>query len=330
MTNLIKPPNSIFRRPDRRKIFDPNPDASPAPVVDDKIEIPRQIDVAVRLLNDAANTKDYQIKFDQKIQDLFFEVLSYHPRAAEKTGPGVSYFFRAPNPYTGWNVIKFRRVDLTEDDLDTRLAVGAMVNPDAGWVRLSAVYKAMRNAVYHQVEDARVIARKAAMAAGQPGMMWCAETLEWIDERNCHVDHDGIPFSIIASSWLIRNKIDTSTLKTESVYPSPGRKFTSGELKESFSDFHKKYAHLKIVGKARHKKRHFTARREIPFATLLEMDDQLPVYLDKIKNGEIKITENIQDTNIIKNNVIILPTHKRLSFKNFSNKENTRITSLSR
>lgn len=280
--------------------------------ISQEIQLPGKIADAVRRLNDHANLYEFQIKFGDREHKIFSEILAHHPRAAEKIGPGVSHFFRSPNPYTGWNIIRFRRTDLSEDDLDTRLAIGAMRNPDAGWVKLSAFTKAARNAVADQIENTRISARKSALKNNQPGMFKCAVTGEYIDERNSHVDHDIIPFSIILASWVIRNKINPHNLKTESIFPQPGRQFISQEIKKSWADFHHEYAILKIISKDIHKKTHYN-KRALSLEFLLGNSDPLPPYLKKIKRD-------------IQSNVIPISEFRRISFRDFTLKAATSLS----
>ncbi|MEE3501285.1 hypothetical protein [Acidiphilium acidophilum] len=225
---------------------------------------------ALAALNGHIDRHEWRVVFDQTAHADFLDLLSHHPSAKAKIGPGVACFFKVPSLWIARPIVWIRRLDGIEDDFDLQRALSARSNPESPGLRASPFYRAARRAIEEQIEAARREGRLAAIAAGKPGLMQCSLTGGWHDERECQVDHDGPPFTTLLASWLIRRGLVIEKIRTDSEFPTPGRRFGVEGLTRDFARFHADNARLRLVWRTAHLARHCTPEgRKIALATLL-------------------------------------------------------------
>lgn len=109
--------------------------------------------------------------------------------------------------------------------------------------------KAARSAVRNQVLDFREKYYKKNKDA--EGRVMCQESGELVSRDNCDVDHHPKSFDSIVEDFIAQHSIDVSTVKyTGFDDNSEMKEFSDLGMKQLFSDFHLKLAHLRITTRA--------------------------------------------------------------------------------
>lgn len=161
-------------------------------------------------------------------------LITRHPCAHEKIGPGIAWFttFRGPFNTRGFYL---HRVDGTATDFSWRACITAPDHP-------SMVRAAMRRAIDPQITDFKAAADKA-------GPLLDAVTGEALTWDNVHVDHAPPVFALIANAYAALVGGYEAIQLTPSQDGQIGRSLTS-EHEHNWTVWHATFARLRIVSVA--------------------------------------------------------------------------------
>ena len=184
-------------------------------------------------------------------------------------------FFAVPNPRTGRPIVWFRRYDMSEDDIDYKQVVQHIHRTSSNrWLTYHPVYAAFRQAVEPHIEEFRLASRVIAFASGKPGLFKCSATGQWLDERDCQVDHSyPTTFSVLLATFIHSNNLDFLSIETQSSFPTPGRRLTYSALRGKWIAFHRQHARLRMLSV----KANLDAPKALGLIDLLEKRIPLPI-----------------------------------------------------
>lgn len=238
-------------------------------------------------LVDHVERHEFFRRFDMAAHTDFCDVLAQHPRT-EKVGCGAAMFFKVPNPKTGRPLVWFRRFDQSEDDLDYKRVVQHIHRTERNrWLDYSPIYTAFRQAVEPHIDEFRLASRVIAFASGMAGLFRCDTTGQWLDERDCQVDHSyPTTFSILLAAFASYHNLDFLNIETESSFPIPGRRLASFALCEKWIAFHRQHARLRMLSV----KANLDAPKALGLIDLLEKRIPLPFVVQSQTYHSIGVT----------------------------------------
>jgi hypothetical protein len=161
------------------------------------------------------------------------DLLSLHPEADAKIGPGVGRFEVRTNPLYGGVGFWVVRVDGTATDF----SFNQCLRPSDH--RQRALH-AMRVVVAEQI----IAWRDQRFAAGR---VRCALTGRPVTPNACHVDHIDPTFLELAERFAIREGGWPALQVSTSPEATIGPRLTCPDQRDRWSDYHRQAAHLRIV-----------------------------------------------------------------------------------
>jgi hypothetical protein len=177
--------------------------------------------------------RDRYINGKSTVEDENFlrDLVSIHPCAEEKIGPGIKRFSARRN----MNNVGFwiERVDGSETDFSFIACVD-------GDTLERTILLTMRKAIKHQV----LPFREAAIAEGSA----CPVTGEHLTSENCQVDHENPTFIEIARDF-ISSEGGCECITTVSKEGQYGKDFADEEQKARWLEHHQASANLRAVSK---------------------------------------------------------------------------------
>lgn len=182
--------------------------------------------------------------------DLVFNLLRIHPNSAEKIGVGIEKIVVEQDAY---KTICFHvlRKDNTKENFSYIKCINGESND------FTKFSKACRKAVE---KDLKEIKQDYFKENSKEGKVKCQETKESIQFEDAHVDHrQPNTFSVIVDRFIEVNKIQLQSVSYTSI-ENYGHEFTDKQLAESFRDYHKLKANLRVVKKSRNLARSFQGR----------------------------------------------------------------------
>lgn len=87
-------------------------------------------------------------------------------------------------------------------------------------------------------------------------------TGSWCDD-SAVVHHEGIPFAQIRDAWLHQNKLTANQLPLKDLWDAGGYEIATGELCESWKQFHEQMATLLVVSSRWHAEHHVAERTQL-------------------------------------------------------------------
>jgi hypothetical protein len=177
--------------------------------------------------------------------NVLLELIKLHPKANEKIGSGIDYFFVQKSKWK-FNQFNFmiKRTDGSTVDFSyqTCLNIGKRANPQKkeNW---SGVF---RNIVKDQVDTFR---DEAFKVIGVKDKFICSETKLKFKKYHSHVDHVyPLTFESILHEFITANKIDLTKVQlSEDTGTSEVKSILDKDLVNNFYEFHKNRAVLRVV-----------------------------------------------------------------------------------
>lgn len=165
-------------------------------------------------------------------------LLSGHPRAQEKIGPGIERLTVDENDADG-RCFHIIRTDGSKDNFSYKKCVVGDPSP------FTSFSLACRRAVEDDLYQFKVTYFDENQNADQK--VKCPETKKWIAFEEAHVDHRSPQsFSVIVKFFIDMKGVDVGGVQYERV-GLYGNEFSEASLAEAFRAWHKKTAVLRVI-----------------------------------------------------------------------------------
>ena len=172
-----------------------------------------------------------------------YELLKNHPKANEKIGAGVDYFFVQQSK---WKRNQYNFMIHRIDGSSTDFSFIKCFHPERKISKNENWTAIFRNAVKDQIDSFRI---SAFDAVGNKNKFVCSQTNLKFKKIYAHVDHAyPLTFDSIMLEFIKVNKLDLSEIKlSNDLGTSEVKKILDDNIIKTFSDFHKNRSVLRIV-----------------------------------------------------------------------------------
>lgn len=173
---------------------------------------------------------------------FIYNLLRLHPEGSKKIGIGVkSIIIENEERFKKTRHFSVIRLDDTNVDFSFEKCLSSNLNDPIKLFTASAREAiaiqiiSFKNNFFIENEDLN-------------GNVLCQITKVLVNKKNCHIDH--VPpntFDKISSDFIKINNIDVNKIKFVEESNGTGQVFADSNLKNSFADYHKKNAKLRVV-----------------------------------------------------------------------------------
>lgn len=183
------------------------------------------------------NSYEFGEYLDQDDFSDVYHLLKNHPKAKEKIGVGIKQFRIKKSSY-GTKCFELIRSDSTTDHFSYIKCINGARKP------ISVFRRACRKRIQ---EDLRSAKQNYFDNNSKDGRVKCQETGELLTWENLNVDHrQPNTFSVIVDRFIEVHDIDLEKIEYVN-YDGGGQVLVDENLTESFREYHKEKANLRLV-----------------------------------------------------------------------------------